>query len=45
LFDDLKGKQFWNNGNRYEGEWKDGNMNGQGKKTSYYFVKLILAFF
>ena len=32
LFDDSIGIYFWNNGNRYEGEWKDGNKHGQGKK-------------
>jgi len=32
LFDDSIGKWFWNNGNRYEGEWKDDKKHGQGKK-------------
>jgi len=32
LFDDSIGKWFWNNGDRYEGEWKDGKEHGQGKK-------------
>ena len=32
LFDDLIGEWFGNNGNRYEGEWKDGKEHGQGKK-------------
>jgi len=32
LPDDSIGKWFGNNGDRYEGEWKDGNMHGQGKK-------------
>ena len=27
------GKFFWNDGNRYEGEWKDDKKNGQGKKS------------
>ena len=26
------GKKFYNNGAIYEGEWKDGNKNGQGNK-------------
>jgi len=26
------GKKFFNNGNRFEGEFKDDKMNGQGKK-------------
>ena len=32
LFDDLIGKQFGNNGDRYEGEFKDGKQYGQGMK-------------
>jgi len=32
LFDDSKGKLFWNNEIEYEGEWKDGKEHGQGKK-------------
>ena len=32
LFDDSIGKWFGNSGDRYEGEWKDGQKNGQGKK-------------
>ena len=24
------GKYFWSDGDRYEGEWKDGKRNGQG---------------
>jgi len=32
------GKLFWNNGDRYEGEWKDGNKHGQGKKEVIYFM-------
>ena len=26
------GKLFWNNGDRYEGKFKDGKEHGQGKK-------------
>ena len=26
------GKKFFSNGERYEGDFKDGKMNGQGKK-------------
>ena len=29
------GKIFYNDGNRYEGEWKYGNMDGQGKKNAF----------
>ena len=39
LFDDSIGTQFGNDGNRYEGEWKDGKKHGQGKKEiSDYFM-------
>jgi len=30
--DDFLGKWFGNDLNKYEGEWKDGNRHGQGKK-------------
>jgi len=42
LFDDLIGKWFGNNGDRYEGEYKDGFMHGQGKK---YVIYLIIYWF
>jgi len=32
LFNAFIGKYFWNDGNRYEGEWKDGWINEKGKK-------------
>jgi len=32
FFDDAKGKLFWDNEIRYEGEWKDGEEHSQGKK-------------
>jgi len=32
MIDDLIGKLFGNNGDRYEGEFKDDKMHGQGKK-------------
>jgi len=32
LFDDLKGKFFWDDGSRYEGENIKGKAHGQGKK-------------
>jgi len=32
LFDDSIGKLFWNNGDKYEGKFKDGKEHGQGKK-------------
>jgi len=33
----LIGEYFWNDGDRYEGEWKDGKEQGQGKKKSDLF--------
>ena len=35
FFDALIGKWFGNNGNKYEGEWKDDKMNGQGNKKLF----------
>ena len=35
MFDDSLGKWFENNGDRYEGEWKDDKKHGQGKEGSY----------
>jgi len=32
------GKYFWNDGGRYEGEWKDDKQNGQGKTKAAYFM-------
>ena len=32
MIDDSIGKWFLNDGERYEGEWKDNKMHGQGKK-------------
>ena len=37
------GKFFHNNGNIYEGEWKDGNQHGQGKKSYLLNALLILT--
>jgi len=33
LFNASIGKFFWNDGEKYEGEWRDGKMHGQGKKN------------
>jgi len=41
LFNTLIGKFFNSDGERYEGEWKDGMKHGQGKKSDL----LILTFF
>jgi len=38
LFDYSIGKFFWKNGDRYEGEFKDSNRHGQGKKEAIYFM-------
>lgn len=35
-----RGKYFWENGNRYEGDWLDGKRAGKGKERK----KLILVF-
>ena len=35
LFNTFIGKYFWNNGDRYEGEFKDGKRHGQGKKSDF----------
>jgi len=35
LFDDSKGKWFYDNGIMYEGEWKDDKKHGQGKKKGF----------
>jgi len=32
FFDDSIGKLFYDDGDRYEGEWKDGKWNGLGRK-------------
>jgi len=32
LFNVSIGKKFWNNGDRYEGEWKDCKKHGKDKK-------------
>jgi len=45
LFNVFIGKKFWNNGNRYEGEWKDDTMHGQGKKSDLFNDSLILILF
>jgi len=44
LFIALIGKLFWNNGDRYEGECKDGNPHGQGKKSALLNYLLILTY-
>jgi len=40
----LIGKFFWNDGRRYEGECKDGNPHGQGKKSALFNYLLILTY-
>ena len=43
LFITLSGKFFCNNGNIYEGEWKDDKKHGQGKKSYLLNDLLILT--
>jgi hypothetical protein len=33
LFNAFIGEFFYNQGDRYEGEWKDGKKHGQGNKS------------
>ena len=42
LFDDSIGQFLGKNGDRYEGEWKDGNRHGQGKKQVNTFYDLLI---
>jgi hypothetical protein len=32
MFNAFIGEFFWNNGDRYEGKWKDDKKHGKGKK-------------
>ena len=41
LLDDSKGKKFWKNGCKYEGEWKDSKKDGTGKKEVMYLWLII----
>jgi len=45
LFNAFIGKYFWKDGNRYEGEWKDGMKHGQGNKSALLNYLLILTLF
>jgi len=38
MFDYYLGMWFENNGSRYEGEFKDGNRHGQGKREVIYLM-------
>jgi len=38
LFDYSLGESFLNDGDRYEGEYKDGKRHGQGKIEVIYFM-------
>ena len=38
IFNILIGEYFWNNGDKYEGEFKDGQENGQGKKRDLFIL-------
>ena len=39
-----KGKFFWKNGDRYEGEFKNGKKHGQGKKEVIYFMIYVFYY-
>jgi len=45
LFYDSIGKFFYDFGNRYEGEWKDGKKHGLGKKEvinlRFIYLKIL----
>ena len=41
----LIGQFFSNNGDRYEGDWKDDIVNGHGKKSDLLKYLLILTLF
>jgi len=45
LFHTLIGEFFYNNGDRYEGEFIDDKMHGQGKKSDWLNDLLILTLF
>ena len=45
LFNTLIGTSFYNDGGRYEGEFKDGKKHGQGKKSDLLNNLLILTLF
>ena len=45
LFNTLTGKFFCNNGDIYEGEWKDNEKHGKGKKSDLLNDLLILTLF
>ena len=44
-FNTLIGEFFYNNEERYEGEWKDDKKHGQGKKSDWLNDLLILTLF
>jgi len=39
----LIGKKFYNNGDMFEGEWKDSERTGQGKKRDFFNELLMLT--
>jgi len=44
ILNDSKGKWFGNNGDRYEGEWEDGQKNGQGMKKLFTLWLILTVF-
>ena len=43
LFNPSIGKYFWSNGDRYEGDFKDGYLTGQGEKSDSLILTLFNA--
>jgi len=41
FFNAFIGEYFWNNGVRYEGEYKDGKQHGQGNKSDLLILRLL----
>ena len=37
------GSKLWKDGDRYEGEWKDGKQNGRGKKERKGFIESFVV--
>jgi len=44
LFNNLIGKFFFNDERRYDGEWKDNKVHGQGKKRDLLILTLFNVF-
>ena len=44
IFNALKGKLFWSYWNKYEGEFKDYKIHGQGRKREKLSMSLLNTF-